>query len=53
MMAFHFSMQGEDILMVSVMCLHSNMQEADVFEYTKGKCHLCKLLSQLVNHCVT
>ena len=33
------------ILTTSVMCLHSSMQEEDIFEHTNPKCHYCTLHS--------
>ena len=29
--------------MASVMCLYFSMQEEDIVEHTRGKCHLCTL----------
>ena len=41
--------RGEDIIehtnMASVMCLHFCMQEEDILEHTKAKCHLYTLVN--------
>ena len=31
------------LLMASVLCLQSSLQEGDILEHTYGKCHLCTL----------
>ena len=35
------------ILTVSVMYLHSSMQEEDILEHSNGKCRLCTFLVNL------
>ena len=41
-----------NIVLASVMYLHSNMQEESILEHTNAKCHLCTPY-QLVDHCIT
>ena len=47
MIGLHYDMQRVRVffstLTASVMCLHSSMQEEDIFEHTNDKCHLCTL----------